>query len=92
MGHGDQEGHAVVAERGAPLAWRGVDCVRDVVGVAEGGDLRRGKGRDGRVLAGGRWGEQARREGGRPRLGVGVHCEEYELGFKNCILFLFFIF
>ena len=39
VGHGGQEGHVVVVERGAPLAQRGVDCVEDVAGVAEGGGL-----------------------------------------------------
>jgi len=51
VGHGGQEeGRAVVVERGAPLAQRGADCVEDVVGVAEGGGLQRG-GR-GRACAG----------------------------------------
>ena len=45
-----------MVERGAPLTQRGVDCVEDVIGVAEGGGLQRGRERDGRVLAEGRWG------------------------------------
>lgn len=50
--HGSQGGwHAVVVEGGASLAQQGVDCVEGVVGVAEGGDLQQGKGRDGRALA-----------------------------------------
>jgi hypothetical protein len=88
VGHGGQEEeHAVVVERGAPLARRGVDCVEDMVGVAEGRGLQRGRERGGRVLAEGRW------RAGRRRAQVrGWVCIVRGMGWvlRVLILFLFF--
>lgn len=88
VGHGSQEeGHAVMVERGVPLAQRGVDWVEDVVGVAEGGGLQRGRERGGRVLAEGRWGARRRRAQVR-----GWVCIVRSMGWvlRVLILYLFF--